>query len=57
MASGFPTVARGVPSFEQWFLEASTLTAKELLQRLLSTLPDATISWTRLRTIQQRLKA
>jgi Integrase core domain len=45
------------PAFEQWLLEEPTLTAKDLLERLLSTSPDAAINRTQLRTLQRRIKA
>ncbi|MHB8152413.1 MAG: DDE-type integrase/transposase/recombinase [Vulcanimicrobiaceae bacterium] len=45
------------PSFEQWLLEEPTLTAKDLLERLLSTSPDAAVSRPQLRTLQRRIKA
>jgi Integrase core domain len=45
------------PAFEQWLLEEPTLTAKDLLERLLSTSPDAAINSAQLRTLQRRIKA
>ncbi len=45
------------PAFEQWLLEDPTLTAKDLLERLLSTSPDAAINSAQLRTLQRRIKA
>jgi hypothetical protein len=44
------------PAFEQWLLEEPTLTAKELLERLLSTSPDTAINRGQLRTLQRRIK-
>jgi hypothetical protein len=45
------------PAFEQWLLEEPTLTAKDLLERLLSATPNAAINRTQLRTLQRRIKA
>ncbi len=44
------------PAFEQWLLEDPTLTAKELLERLLSSSPDTAINRGQLRTLQRRAK-
>ena len=44
------------PACEQWLLEDPALTAKELLERLLSILPDAAINSAQLRTLQRRVK-
>jgi hypothetical protein len=44
------------PAFEQWLVEEPTLTANELLERLLTTSPNAAISRGQLRTLQRRVK-
>jgi hypothetical protein len=44
------------PTVEQWLLEDPTLTARDLLERLLSRTPDAA-SDAQLRTLQRRIKA
>ncbi len=45
------------PAFERWLLEEPTLTAKDLLGRLLSASPDAAMTRAQLRTLQRRIKA
>ena len=44
------------PQFEQWLIEEPTLTARELLERLATTSPNAAISNVQLRTLQRRVK-
>ena len=44
------------PIFEQWLVEEPTLSANELLKRLLTTSPNAAISRAQLRTLQRRVK-
>jgi len=44
------------PEFEQWLIEEPTLTARELLDRLATTSPNAAISKVQLRTLQRRVK-
>ena len=49
-------LAEAWPLFEQWLLEEPTLTAKDLLKRLLSTSPNAAADSAQLRTLQRRVK-
>jgi Integrase core domain len=44
------------PEFEQWLIEEPTLTARELLERLATTSPNAAISKAQLRTLQRRVR-
>jgi hypothetical protein len=44
------------PQFEQWLIEEPTLTAREVLERLATTSPNAAISNVQLRTLQRRVK-
>jgi hypothetical protein len=45
------------PEFEHWLMEEPTLTARDLLERLTTTSPDAAISTVQLRTLQRRVKS
>lgn len=45
------------PEFERWLMEEPTLTARDLLERLAKTSPEAAISTVQLRTLQRRVKS
>ncbi|MHB8391222.1 MAG: hypothetical protein ACYDBH_16835, partial [Acidobacteriaceae bacterium] len=49
-------LAEAWPTFEQWLLEDPTLTAKEILERVPSALPNAAVGGAQIRTLQRRIK-